>query len=1078
MRGTVPEALRKHLLPRRSVAGTAHPKSGAQVMKWVAATYPKLREHYGVRTNARIFEAGLESKKNQDLLVPRRAAHALLLRFDAAGIAAADLATLAVAERVAAHLDREGSLTPAIAMVRGLSVAIEVAFLAAEFETDHDGGYPNAVLIVPTQGEPQWNRMPVGMVRHLVCAASDEAYASARDHAAALRAEGPTRGRRTLAFAFPDEAWADEEILRFLDGPQDRGREAPGYLLSAASNAAYVQRWAEERQPHPIAHHALDLVAGMDGAGAIPLFQSLIPKLLVRPSYGPVLKTPPRQLAQAIGCYGTMEAALALAPYAAHPILGPQILAWFRDHPQHGDALKKEASTKKLATTAARVLAAPEKAPALATSLPPLLVERPWRKKRADVGSVVKDLPLHGLELERVALVGKPERLSARFTVRDMTPEELEGWKKSAEKDENISADLASGGLYTYLRVPDEEGLWAWANKKGYLRLGPLAWVEKHGLRTIDGFTSEKRDWVGGLGWDGQEPYFDAARSLISPRIAPAIAAVAARRKDYRRAANAWLLEHVEVATLGLVHAWVSPNAEARGHAERALIWLAQRGQGEVIVAAARRYSAEVEAAVTALLQRDPLALGASAPKPPSFLSMGQLPPVLVKAGGALDDATRAALSEILQLTPLDDPYPGLSAIRETCDADSLAAFCLELLEQWVLGDAPGRHEWMLFACVHFRSEKGTRRIAELAREWARKNQAKAARACVALAAEGSDLALLHLAHIADTTRFAVLKETAEGLLHETARARGLSADALGDRTVPDLGLSREGLVLSLGARSFEVHVDGALKLTVRERREDGLGEAKAGLPRAQKDEDAETQTARERFAQLKKDLETTGQRQLRRLERAMVQGRTWDVPTFEALFVAHPLLTPMVRGLVWEVLGGAAFRACDDGTYADVSDATITLSASDEVRIAHPARSDLTAWSTVFGDYALVQPFEQLGRTVHRLSGDATALHEAAGKKVPARKLLGTLESRGWERDDRSNVTALIREVRGREGTLLARWSIDPAIAIDEYFAQAPDVTTQALTVLLDEVAQPLSTLDPVAYSELRRDIDAVHAL
>ena len=368
-------------------------------------------------------------------------------------------------------------------------------------------------------------------------------------------------------------------------------------------------------------------------------------------------------------------------------------------------------------------------------------------------------------------------------------------------------------------------------------------------------------------------------------------------------------------------------------------------------------------------------------------------------------------------------------------------------------------------------------RERELAREWARKSQAKGVRACAALASEGSDLSLMHLAHVAETTRFATLKEQARALLSETARDRGLNVDQLGDRTVPDLGLGADGAMsLSYGPRSFDVRPDAALRLVVCERTDTGLGPAGTTLPRPNKTDDATlAASARQAFDQLKKDLASTGVRQQRRLEQALARGRTWDAETFERFLVAHPLLAPMVRGLVWEA-DALPFRVCEDGTYADLSDTAFALPKTAKVRLAHPARGDLSPWALVFSDYELVQPFEQLGRAVHRLEDHAALVLDAAGPPVPAKKLIGIMEARGWDRDGRGHITAWLKDVAASDGSSLrAVWPIEPAIDIDDMFAHAPDVAPGPMRIERDGEPQAVGALDPVAISELLRDVEAV---
>lgn len=1089
MRAVVPEALRKKLLPRRSIPGSARPANAVKAVRAIGTIYRQAR---GTQWKG-IFEAGLASTKDTSLLESRKIAHALLSRSDAAGIAAASLEALGVAQRVVLHVSPAECLSPAIVAARSLGDAVEACARACDLDTVHDGRA--GVLVVPSSGRSRGWRTSWGVpLRHLVCAASDAEYAAARARADTLRVGASTHRRAFLAFVFPDEPWANLDLATALE-PHGESRDL-GFLLGAATDPALIRGWRDAHHAATVATYALDLASALPAAHGIPLLAETIPALLARPSYGPVLKTPPRELAQAIGCYDTPEAAAALAPYAANAILGPQVLAWFAEHPHHGAALEAEARGKdKLVATASRVLGKRAERPvpiADASEIPTILRDAPWRSSRAAKPRevvTVDDVPFQGLELERVALVRPPPDAQIAGPVREMTETELEAWRASVQKGRG-TADCQYSGR-GYARVPDDEGLRAWNESSGFLT-EPLAWVARHGCAAIPGFVNGRRDWIQWLEYEESDEYLHAALSLISPRVAPAIAAVAARRKRHRRAAHAWLLEHVEVAALGLVRDAVSPARDARANAEAALLWLARRGHEATLRRAADRYGGEVSRAIDALLARDPLALGISPPKRPPFLRLAELPTAVVKSGGALDGAAMSALVELLQVVSPDEAYPGIEQVRETCDAASLGALALELLEQWVIGDAPGRHEWMLFATIHFRSERGTRRVAELAREWARKNHAKAERACAALAAEGSDLALMHLAHIAETTRFAGLRETAGGLLREAASARGLTEDELGDRTVPDLGLGADGTrVLSYGARAFVIAPDPSLRLIARERNDNGLGPPATVLPRPSASDDAvAAKSAREAFDRLKKDLQAIGARQVRRLEQAMVKGRVWSVADFEALVASHPLLGHLARALVWEIVAprgeARAFRIAEDGSYADAADASLPLPAGAAIRVAHPARSPglPTAWGGIFSDYEVVQPFEQLGRAVHAIAGGgATDLPGAAGKKVAARKLLGVMESRGWERDDRGHITAWLRSVVSADGApLRVRWPITPGIALDDTLRHAPDVTMEALVVERGAggagVRVALAALDPVSYSELARDVEAVRAL
>jgi hypothetical protein len=505
--------------------------------------------------------------------------------------------------------------------------------------------------------------------------------------------------------------------------------------------------------------------------------------------------------------------------------------------------------------------------------------------------------------------------------------------------------------------------------------------------------------------------------------------------------------------------------------------------------AAARRYGADASPAIEALLARDPLELGVKPPKRPACVRTGDLPPVALVTGGVLDDAARDALLEVLQISPVAPPYPGLALVREACDPASLGAFARELVEQWVVDDAHGRHAWMLFAAVHFPSDAGARRIAELARGWARSRQSKAEYACAALAALGTDVALMQLARLAATTRFDALRRAADALLVDAADARGLTPDELADRTVPDAGLGRDGtLALAFGRRELVVSLDELLQPIVFEVVEGQRRLLGRALPRATKADDAAAvKLARARFKALGEDVASVADGERRRLERAMIEGRAWTAAEFRARVVEHPLDLHLARRLVWIAAtpdGARAFRVAEDASYADVADDAFALPDDARVWLAHPARepAQVAGWARVFADYEIMQPFEQLARAVYAIEPDerdAEQLARVAGIEAPARKLLGVLEARGFRRDYPGSVKAFARPARGAGGEVLdASLPMLPGFDI-EGLAHAPPQTTAAAR-LTDASGRPVpfGALDVTSFSELVRDVAALRSL
>ncbi len=1097
----LPEKLAKERLPRRSLAGTARPASAKAVLQALAKGLAS--KPYREKTYVEIFRDGLTSDVESSLMPERRLAFELVASLDEGRVARADEATLAVAEAMVTHLGRAGSaapsrnecasLAPLVAAAHDLPTAVRIVARANRLAVKSDRGYPTAVHVAPLPKlEHHHVRIErVDSLRHLVCAADDAAYVAARAVAAALRSEASEWQRALIDYVFPDEPWANEDLASGLD----RGA-AIQILIAAASDASALLRYTKEVSAGPIADVAFDLVSVLAPADAIELFTVALARTLEKPSYGPVHKTPPRRIAQALACLAHPDATRVLSTYAAHPIVGATVVEHLRAHPELASAShpsgKSGALVAKVLEKRKRVAEGEAAAPVAASGTLPILRERPWRKKVAVDGAPIL-VPVQGDDRAFVDLA----LLAARFTPRDrwpvrpMTDEERAAYLESVKGEGPTPVDAAFGRAtqgYEHLEVPSEIGLALFNEGKGYVSRGHVAWVAKHGLAALPGFV--RLEWLRTLPYDLELETFTAVRALVSPRIAPAIAR-AAQRKRVRKASLAWLDAHAEIAAYGLVPIAVGPPSESRRDAEAALLGLARGAHDATVRAVARAYGPEVAARIDALLARDPLALGASAPKAPSFLRVDELPPVRMQNGAELDQDAIAALLEMMQIAPIEPRYAGLDVVAAACDGDSLAAFARELLEQWVLGDAPGRAEWMLEAVVWFPSAAGDARVAELAREWAQKNAAKAGRACGALARIGSDVALMHLAHIAETSRFDALRNDAAALVAEVAAASGLTEEELADRSVPDAGLGPDGtLVLSLGAREVVVSVDAAATLVVRERGEDGaLGPALRTLPRPRKTDDKRASlAARARLKTLATDVAAVAKRQIFRLERAMVSGRTRDRATFEARVVGHPLLGAIARGIVWECVPEAgegdarAFRIAEDRSYAGADDAALSLPDGARIRIAHPARGGgLAAFSGVFADYEIVQPFEQLGRiggASDHPGRAAATLEVASGHVASAAKILGTMEARGFRRDDPGFVRAYQRAFGVGGDEVRVSVPLAPGISL-ESLAQAGPQTVGAATIAdASGAATTFAALDDVAFFEVVRDLEALRRL
>ncbi|MEU9143658.1 DUF4132 domain-containing protein [Streptomyces sp. NPDC048349] len=497
-------------------------------------------------------------------------------------------------------------------------------------------------------------------------------------------------------------------------------------------------------------------------------------------------------------------------------------------------------------------------------------------------------------------------------------------------------------------------------------------------------------------------PFLDAG-------VARLMAEWLVRLKVAGETARSWCVRHgAGAARLLVPDALGTPGAE-RTAAERALSVIVAAHGADTVRRVVAEYGPEAAEALEPLLVADPLAsaLPARMPKVPGWADAHALPQILLKSGGALPAPAVAHVLTMLAVSTPRAEFPGLHQLRELCTRESLTAFVWALFTQWQLAGMPPKEAWALHALGWFGDDGTVRALTPVIRAWPGEGaHHRAVDGLDVLASIGTDVALLHLHGIAQRVKFKALKLRAQEKISEVAAELGLTGEQLSDRLVPDLGLDADGsTVIDYGTRRFTVGFDEQLKPYVR----DGDGRRLKDLPKPGARDDAELATAeRKRFTALKKDVRTIASDQVRRLEAAMVDGRAWTAAEFRQLFVEHPLVWHLVRRLVWRAEAGGevtAFRVAEDRTYADAEDETVVFADDASITLAHPLHLDgaLEAWSELFADYEIVQPFPQLGRPVLAVTEEEAAdarLTRFEGFTVPVGKLLA-LQKRGWERGE-----------------------------------------------------------------------------
>jgi predicted DNA-binding WGR domain protein len=565
------------------------------------------------------------------------------------------------------------------------------------------------------------------------------------------------------------------------------------------------------------------------------------------------------------------------------------------------------------------------------------------------------------------------------------------------------------------------------------------------------------------------------------------------RSKTVRPVAMSWFDRHAAAAARDLVATALGGAGKERANAEKALRFLDQRGHRDALRAAAADFGPAATEGIDATLALDPLELlPARIPALPPWLDPAHLPQVLLAdRRRALPVAAVGHLCTMLAMSKPGDTYAGVDIVKEAVDPLSAADMAWGIFERWQSAGYPAKDGWVLDALALLGDDETVRRLAPLIRAWPGEGAHKRAVAGLdVLSTIGTDVALLHLHGIAEKAKFAGLKNAARAKMDEVAESLGLSAEQLADRLVPDFGLDADGaMILDYGERRFRVGFDEQLKPVVAD--EDGSRRKLLPKPGA-KDDPVRAPAAYARFAGLKKDVKTVAADQIRRFERAMVNGRRWTAAEQRTLFVDHPLLRHLTRRLVWATFDAedrptGSFRVAEDQTLADSGDDEITVAADTVVGIAHPLHlgETLSAWSDVFADYEILQPFPQLGREVLALTAEERAdrvLHRFAGMTVYTGKILG-LSHRGWQRGSPqdagvSNVTYKL--VPGGRAVIV---DLDPGIIAGDAM-EWPEQTITGVW-LNDGPADwgnskgnlAFGVLDDITASEMLRDLEGLRS-
>lgn len=529
--------------------------------------------------------------------------------------------------------------------------------------------------------------------------------------------------------------------------------------------------------------------------------------------------------------------------------------------------------------------------------------------------------------------------------------------------------------------------------------------------------------------------------------------------------ALAWFNRFAVSGLQGLLERAFCSNPNDRSNAQAVLRLLARRGALQQIIDCARMFGDEAQATAVEFLGQDAKAdfLPQKMPKLPTYFVASAHPaPVLSSTGEALPTHAIETLASMLQVSNCYLQTQALQDVISACDKKSLADFALSVFEVWSRNGSKKDGIGFLYALAYLGDDRAA---AMLSKAYRNAPPSAVAPVLDVLACMASNTAIAGLQAIARSSQKEESRALAVQVLEDVARDRGLTPDMLEDLAVPDLGLNQDSRIsLDFGPRHFLVSLDANLDAVLT----DEGGAILKALPKpVQADDAKKAKAATAQWKEFKAALKGQAADQKKRFEQAMLGRREWDGATFKEVIAVHPLLSKMVRSLVWGTLKDqalcATFRVDAEGRYVAADGNELSLDNDARVTLPHPwlLGDKVETWLQIFADNKLTQPFPQLARKWFAEGAETEKLIKARdGAKVPLGSLRG-LKAKGWEFEEGSAgmIWSVYKSVDGVRASIDVEpgWSISGA----DYEDFGGDQT-----VKLDVYGS-----DPIAYSELVRD-------
>ncbi|TDU81144.1 uncharacterized protein DUF4132 [Prosthecobacter fusiformis] len=417
----------------------------------------------------------------------------------------------------------------------------------------------------------------------------------------------------------------------------------------------------------------------------------------------------------------------------------------------------------------------------------------------------------------------------------------------------------------------------------------------------------------------------------------------------------------------------------------------------------------------------------------------------------------------------------------------------------WICGLVPGRETARLLSGLGLSAYKKMPQVGS--------RSVRVGNACIgALGLMGTADALGQLALLKVKLKFGGAQAAIDKALAKLAEQLGVPREELEEMSVPAYGMTGSGeLVQQIGEFTAELRAISSRSTEVMWKRADG--KAQKSLPAALKTEFAEDV---KEFLAAKKDIEKMLPAQSERLDNLYLQRKTWPLAVWRERYCDHPLMSVLVRRLIWNFTTngvttpgvwlkdalvnrqGHPIELADDGS-------TVTL--------WHPLNQSadvVLGWRGFLEEWEIVQPFKQAHREVYLLTPAEEQTHvysnRFAAHLLRQHQFNALCAARGWK----NKLRLMVDDCYAPATRWLTQWGLRAEywiegagtnygtdtlesgayryVATDQvrfYPHDAAGVSAHAggggYTPNWGQAAEPLplAEVDPLVFSEIMRDVD-----